>query len=373
MKRNQIILIAIFILITAAIFIRVKTNKKDVVKETKEAQTTLYVPTSKVKNELHKLQMVSYGQISPSMELDISFEVQGKLLKGDQRLKPGVKFKENQTLYKIDQEEAFYNLTSRKAQLSNLIIGAMADIELDFPSEKNKWSQFLLDLTTLKNRLPELPEMRSSKEKMFITSRGIITDYYSIKSMEERMEKYFFLAPFSGTVLEIYAEPGSIANPGAKIARIAKTGELEVKVPISLTNIKTFQEQGSANFTDPNGKLIGTGKIIRVSDVINKQTQSIDVFYSIKPIGKEMIYNGQYVNVEIDQMATAESYAVPRVAVNGNKIHVLVNDKLVQRHITVVGTKPDTLYISGLSNGDEVVLEQIEPSKTIKVYKGIKR
>jgi hypothetical protein len=372
MKRNQIILIAIFVLLTAIVFIRVKSNKKEVVKESKEALTTLFIPTSMVQNEMHLLQMVSYGQISPTMEIDVSFEVQVKLEKGDVLLKPGMKFKANQLLYKVNQEEAFYTLNSRKSQLANLVIGAMADIELDFNSEKNKWLNFMEDLKP-EMRLPALPAIKSSKERMFITSKGILTEYYSIKSQESRMEKYFYLAPFSGTVLEVYSEPGSIANPGGKIARIAKTGDFEVKVPISMTSIKSFQKQGSARFTDPNSNEIGTGKIIRVSDVINQKTQSIDVYYSIRSSSAENVYNGQYVNVEINQQASQESFAIPRNAVKGNKVNVLVDNKLVQREIIVVGAKPDSLYISGLNDGDEVVLEQVEPSASIKEYKGIKR
>ncbi|TXI85437.1 MAG: HlyD family efflux transporter periplasmic adaptor subunit [Crocinitomicaceae bacterium] len=372
MKKNQLILIGVFVLITAAIFMRVKLNKKDVVKETKSAQTTLYVPTSKVSNQLNQIELISYGQITPSMEVDLSFEVQGRLEKGDIQLKPGVKFKMNQLLYKVNQEEAFYSLSSRKVQLANLVIGIMADIELDFPSEKNKWVTFMDNLKP-ENRLPALPTMRSQKERMFITSRGIMTEYYSIRSMESRMEKYFLLAPFSGTVLEIYAEPGSIANPGGKIARVAKTGDFEVKVPISLSTIKLFQQKGTASFTDATGKTIGTGKIIRISDVINQKTQSVDVYYSIQSSSKEMIFNGQFVNVEINQTAAQESFIIPRNAVKGTKVHVIENKKLVQKEIMIVGSKPDSVYVSGLKNGEEVVLEQIEVSSSIKEYKGIKR
>lgn len=372
MKRNQIILIGIFILITALIFIRISSNKKAPVKQLKEAKTTQYVPVASVDNRLKDIQLISYGQVSPNTELDISFEVQGKLERGEITLKPGVKFRMNQLLYKVNQEEAFYTLSARKSQLANLVIGAMADIELDFPSQKNKWLNFLNDLAPEK-RLPELPVISSAKERMFITSRGIMTEYYTIQSQESRMEKYFYLAPFSGTVLEVFAEPGAIVNPGSRIARIAKTGDMEVKVPISLSTLKKFEKEGTADFTDGNGKLIGRGKIIRISDVINQQTQSVDVYYSITAINKETIYNGQFVNVAIKQTAKVESFTVPNVAVKGNKVNVIIKDQLVEREIVVIGNKPDSLFITGLKNGDLVVLEQVEKSADVKTYKGVKR
>jgi RND family efflux transporter MFP subunit len=243
---------------------------------------------------------------------------------------------------------------------------------MDFPNEKNKWLQFM-DQLGPERRLPELPAIRNAREKMYITSKGILSEYYSIRSQEARMEKYYYLAPFSGTVLEVYSEPGSVVNPGGKIARIARTGEMEVKVPIALATIKKFKEQGTAEFTDASGEVVAKGKIIRVSDVINQKTQSVDVYYSVSAIGDALIYNGQFVNVAIDQKASQESMAIPRAAVKGNRVYILENEQLLSREIIVVGNKPDTLFVSGLRNGEKVVLELQEKTREKKIYKGIKR
>ena len=372
MKRNQLVLIGLFVLISALMFFRITSKATKPVAEKKEAQTIQYVPVSEVKNRMRSMQLISYGQITPNTELDISFEVQGKLEKGDLQLKPGVKFKMNQMLYKVNEEEAFYTLSSRKTQLSNLIIGAMPDIEMDFPSEKAKWLGFL-DQLGPERRLPELPLIRNNREKMFINSKGILSEYYTIRSQEARMEKYYYLAPFNGTVLDVYSEPGSIVNPGGRIARIARTGEMEVKVPISLAAVKKFREQGTAEFTDATGEVIGHGKIIRISDVINQKTQSVDVYYSVSAEKEATVFNGMYVNVAIDEKAAQESYAIPRAAVKDNKVSLLMGGKLVQREVVVVGNKPDTLFVSGLKNGEMLVLEQQERSAEVKVYKGIKR
>ncbi len=372
MKRNQIILVAIFVFLTALIFFRIQSNKKAPIKETKEAQTLMYVPIAEVENKIRTSQLISYGQVAPNTEIEISFEVQGKLEKGDLLMKPGVKFKFNQLLYKVNQDEAFYSLTSRKTQLANLIITALPDIELDFPSEKNKWMQFL-DQLGPERRLPELPSVRSSKERMFITARNIFTEYYSIKSQESRMEKYFYLAPFNGTVVEVYSEPGSIVSPGMRVAKIAKSGDFEVKVPIAMSNLDRFQKEGSADFFDSKGKKIGTGKILRISDVINQKTQSVDVYYSISPVNNAMVYHGQYLNAAINQSASQECFPVPRAAVKDNKVQVLANNKLLQRDINIVGSKPDTVFVVGLRNGEEVLLERVIASSDVKEYKGIKR
>jgi multidrug efflux pump subunit AcrA (membrane-fusion protein) len=372
MKKNQIILLSLFLVITALIYWRVASNKKIATKEGKEAQTTQYVPFSIVKNQNRTLKVSSYGQIAPYTELEVSFEVQGRLEKGDGSLKPGAKFSFNQLLYKVNSEEAYYTLSSRKAQLSNLIIAILPDIELDFSSEKNKWNNFLNDISPSKT-LPDFPKFSSNKEKMFITAKGILTDYMSIKSLEARMAKYIFLAPFDGTVIEVYAEPGATVNPGVRIAKIAKTGDMEVKVPIALSQLRDFKKLGKASFIDAQGVEIGNGNIVRISEIINQKTQSVDVYYSIKAVNGEQLFSGQFVTVEIDQANTQSSFTIPRMAVNDNAVSVLVGSKLEKRYITVVGSKPDSLFVNGLKNGEKVVLETVEISKQIKKYLGVKR
>lgn len=372
MKRNQIILLVVFFLVSALIYWQVLSNKKPRNKEGKEPQTTAYIPIAIVKNQERTLKITSYGQIAPYSEVDVSFEVQGKLEKGEMALKVGSKFRFNQVLYKVNSEEAYYSLNARKAQLSNLIIGALPDIELDFASEKNKWMNFMNEINPA-STLPEFPRFSNNKEKMFITAKGILGEYMSIKSQESRMAKYIFLAPFDGTVVEIFAEPGAVANPGARIARIAKTGEMEVKVPISLTQLKLYQQLGAAQFTDSKGNVVGKGSIVRTSDIINQKTQSVDVYYSIQAENGEKLFAGQFVNVLINQSSTQRSFTVPTMAVRDNEVFVLNGKQVNKRAVMVIGSKPDSLFVSGLNDGEKVVLEQVEPNQQIKSYVGIKR
>src|SRR5690606_38643837 len=104
-----------------------------------------------------------------------------------------------------------------------------------------------------------------------------------------------------------------------------------------------------------------------------QSTQSVDVFYSIKPSGKVMIYNGMFLNASISQKVTFESMAIPRMAVKDNKINVLQDGKLISREIEIMTTKPDTVFVTGLKNGESVVLEQIQTIEKDKTYKGINR
>lgn len=372
MRRSQIILFSLFLLLTGIMYVVLQLNKKEKVKTEKSENLVVYVPTKRVVNESRHVSIVSYGQITPNSEINIAVEVQGKLLKGQLTMKPGTKFSTGQILFRIDNEEAFYNLSANKSRLVNLLLSTLPDIELDFPSEKDKWVNFMKAI--LPNKLmPQLPPFASTKERMLITSRNIIAEYYSLMSQEVRMEKYIYVAPFSGTVVSTFAEPGSIVSPGMQIARIAKTGNFEIKVPISVQDLKMYKTKSTATFTNTSGDTIGTGKIIRISDVINQQTQSADVYYTLKPRNSETIYHGLFVNVSIDKETVKLTTSLPRVAVKEGKVAILKNNKIIYSTISIVGSKPDTIFVSGLKNKQEVLLEQIDEVKENIKYKGINR
>lgn len=372
MKRSQVVLLSVFIIITGVIYVVLANNKKDPKKELKAENNTVFVPIVKAKNKIRTLTLTSYGQILPNSEVIVSFEVQGELMPGQIKMKPGVNFKENQILYRVDYEETYWTLTARKTSLSNLIINALPDIELDFPSEKQKWIDFL-DGISPNELLPELPKISSKKEKMFLTSRTILTEYYNLKSLEARTLKYSYAAPFNGTVVAIYAEPGAIANPGGQIAKIAKSGDYEVKVPISMEDLKLYKENSNAEFYDSKGNKIATGKIIRISDVINQQTQSADVYYSVNALPEKNIYHGMYLNVSINKESVKETVTLPRVAVKDGKVKVLNNNKLKSVDVMIVSSKPDSVFVTGLTDGQSVVLEQVEINDPKIKYNGIVR
>lgn len=372
MKKSQIIFAIFFLVITGAIYFVLKSNQTPYEKEVKEENTTVYLPIRTVKNKLHSVQITSYGQISPNTELMVSFEVQGKLQQGSKRLKPGVKFSKGEILYRVDNEEAYYSMNSRKSALATMVLNAIPDIELEFPSERDKWLRFMKDLHPAK-MLPEIPNTKTEKEQMFISSRNIYVEYYNLKSTESRLAKYIYVAPFSGTVVTVTSEPGAIVGPGVQIAKIAQTNEHEVKVPINLDDIELFRSHNEADFYTTDGKAIGRGKIIRVSDVINQSTQSLDVYFSIKPINGETLYNGTYVNVSVNEKVDKETMIVPRLALKDQKIQLLEGGKLIEKDILVVGSKPDSVYVTGLNNGSKVVLERQEKINPKANYKGIQR
>ena len=64
----------------------------------------------------------------------------------------------------------FFTLSARKAQLSNLLINLLADIELDFPEEFEKWNSFIEKIDPV-SFLPEFLNAILIKKRCFLLQK----------------------------------------------------------------------------------------------------------------------------------------------------------------------------------------------------------
>jgi multidrug efflux pump subunit AcrA (membrane-fusion protein) len=347
-------------------------NPKKKIKESVEKGDIFYVPVIEVENRMRNFFFESYGQLNAGQVLDIAFEVSGRLKEGSIRLKSGTRFSRGQLLYEVDAEEAKYALGARKSSFVTLLLQAMPDIKLDHSDEFVSWENFM-NAIDFHKPLPELPEVKSRKLNLFLNQRNIFAEYNNIKSQELRLEKHKYYAPFAGTVTDVFLEPGSIVNPGVRIASAIRTGDYELKVPIRIEELPLYQQRGVVDVWDVSGNKVGLARLTRISDVVNKMTQSLDAFYSIEPISGTPLYNGMYVHIKLNKQSYDEVMALPYLAVKNGTVRIIQDSAVVQVPVEIVASFPDTLLVRGLKNKTEVLISSSDVlPKSAKVV-GIKK
>ena len=196
MKIRHFVIIGSTALIIALMLAVIRGNKGEESKKKKKARITYFAATF-VKKDTFNYEIGSHGIVTALHEVPISAEVQGQMLPGNVPFRPGVSFRKGQTICKIDNEEYLYTLAARKSSFINLIASILPDIQLDYPNEKEKWEDYLSRIV-LNQPLPQMPMWNSKKEKVFLSSRNITTEYFTIKGMEEKASKYVIRAPFDG-------------------------------------------------------------------------------------------------------------------------------------------------------------------------------
>ncbi|MDG0973764.1 MAG: efflux RND transporter periplasmic adaptor subunit [Crocinitomicaceae bacterium] len=369
MKTRQFIILGVIIVLLGLIYFPIMSTPEIEDKKT-PSESVNFVGVQEVNNKIHQNKITSYGQVLPNSQMDVTMKVQGFVEREMKSWKPGMRFKKNEVLFKVERVDALYSIIARRSAFTTLVTNILPDIKLDYPSEFQKWERFLLALDPLQE-LPPFPISATNKEKLFIASRNLPTEYYNIKAAENQLDNYFYLAPFDGTVVSSFAEPGSMVSPGMRLATIAKTTDFEVKAPIATAQLPLFQRAEFVELTDPNGNLIGTGKLLRTSEVINQQTQSIDAYFSLNASGGESIYQGMFINLVLDIETMENSMILPENAVINGKIQVLEDSLILTKPVNILNRKVDSVYVTGLQNGALILLEPLTTIRDSVKYVGI--
>lgn len=318
-----------------------------------------YVKAETVKYNNVVTSIEAMGRVSSQTEVSLIAEVRGKLIKGDISFKVGESFKKGQLLVKIDDSIELYNMKSRKSSFLNNVASVLPDLKASLPESYNKWSSYLLSIDIDKN-LPELPEIISAQERIFMASRNVLTNYYTIKSAEANFESYRIFAPFDGTITEVNLEEGAVANSGTKLGKIINTVNLELEVPVELEDSKWLSTGQKVEVFNSDNSSKWLGKIVRKANDINPNTQSINVYVSLNSNKNNPIYSGEYFTAVFAGIKLSKVMEIPRNAVfNQNVVFVVENGLLFQRTIDVKKINKDKLFFAGLKEGTEVVSEPL--------------
>ena len=165
-----------------------KIREKKEIKTKNDSIAPKYVNTLLVQNENRPMNIISYGRVSSSSNINISSEVQGKL-SSNIPLKKGSEFSKGQLIIKINDKDAQLAVRARKSNYLNIISLSLPDLIVDFPDQYEKWNNFFNSIQ-IEKELPSFPSFTNSKEKNFIISRNILSEYYNIQSDEARLKKY---------------------------------------------------------------------------------------------------------------------------------------------------------------------------------------
>lgn len=326
-------------------------------------------PKADLKRTVHVAD-VAYGDISSEItehgrvvsleQVNILSEVRGKIERGALPLKKGQRFKKGDLLFKVYDKEAKLALKAKKSRFMNLIANLLADFKIDFPERFDRWKEFF-DSISLEKNIPDMPETKSKNEKIFLASRNILSEFYSIKMDEVVLKKYNIFAPFTGSYTSVMAEVGGVANPGSPIAAAIRTDRMEIEVPIDSSGVKWVSVGDKVEIVKNKitGEKIG-GKVVRVSPFIDQGTHSIAVFIGFENNPSDPIFSGDYLKVIFSGIVIHDGMTILRNAVfNNNEVYIVKDGKLKKKEINILKLDAKTVIFNGLEPGETIVVEPL--------------
>lgn len=307
--------------------------------------------TEVVENGTVPIVVTANGNLNAKQKVELFTEVQGVFNRGSKLFKEGQAYNKGETIIRIDASEYAATVQSAKSNLYNELTSIMPDLRLDYPEIFPKWQAYLNGFDMAKST-PALPEMLSEKERFFISGRGILTSYYNVKNLEQRLSKYRITAPFSGVLTEASVTEGSLVRAGQKLGEFINPGVYELEVAVSKTYsdlLKVGERVALTTLDDPK---VYTGNVSRINGRVDQATQTIKAFIEVSD---ENLKEGMYLEANLDAKTEENAIEIDRnLLLEGDQIFV-VRDSVLD----VINVSP--VYFSNKS----VVLKNVPDGITI--------
>ena len=338
-------------------------SKPALPKSTQGGAATIF--TKVVKNESVPVAVSATGSLMALNRVDLFSEVQGVMLPDGRKFKAGNRFSKGQALININSADFRANLMSQRSNLLNLITSALADIRLDFPDSFEKWNEYAKSFD-VNSTVKELPAFASDQEKMFISGRNILSNYYGINNAELVLAKYNLSAPFNGVLTEVSVTPGTVIRPGQKLGSFIDPSVFEMETPVNSSMIKFLKvgQKVTVTATDNSGKS-WEGSVIRINNLIDPSTQTRNAYLRLSGEG---LQEGMFLEASIAATEIENAIELPRsILMSDNQVYVTDGKTLQAQEIEPLYFSEKTVIVSGLKDGTQV-LTKMPPS----AYPGMK-
>ncbi|MGB5555232.1 MAG: HlyD family efflux transporter periplasmic adaptor subunit [Flavobacteriaceae bacterium] len=369
MDTRKIILSVLGVLLIVGGFFGAKAiidNKKSFIPKANKVVKTVF--TEVVQNGTVPIVVPANGNLTAKNRVELYAEVQGVFRKGSQLFKTGERYKKGESIIQIDASEYAASVQSAKSNLYNQLTSIMPDLRLDYPEIFPKWEEYLNGFDMAKVT-PSLPEMTTEKEKFFISGRGILTSFYNVKNLEQRLSKYRISAPFNGVLTETLVTEGTLVRSGQKLGEFINTEVYELEVSVSKTFSDLLKVGESVELSALDGSKTYKGKVARVNGRVDQASQTIQAFIEVND---NTLREGMYLEAQLDAKNETDAIEIDRnLLLEGDKIFVVRDTILDMIDVKPVYFTDKTVVVKEVPNGTTIMSKPLLGAYTgmaVKVY-----
>ena len=323
-------------------------------------------PPRAVRSSLVQLAAISpktpaEGRVEALYRMEILTEVTGNLMMGAKEFREGMAFEEGEVVLALDDTESRLALVAQRSQFLQLLSGQLADLQMDFEGRGEAWKKYVMSIRP-DAVLPDLPEPTSDRERLFLSNRGIVSSYHSIRSAEERLSKFQVRAPFKGIVVQANVRPGALVRAGQMAGMLVGEGYYEIKTAVHARYLASIQRRDSVRFFDENGSVVAEGTVHRIAGNVDPSTQSASVFCRVVPVAgqKNALRDGRFLTGEIVSEPIENAFEIPLTWMhNGNHVYEVTNGQLVEKSVEVLFQSRSHAIGRGLDSGARVLNESL--------------
>ena len=301
------------------------------------------------------------GRVQALNRMTVLSEVNGVLPVGGKEFREGVRYGADEAMLRLDDSELRASLVAQRSQWLQQLAGALADIQVDFPAQAEMWMAYVQDLD-VEAVLPEMPQPATDRERLYLTSRGIVSGYHNIRANEARLDKFTVRAPFEGVIVGAQAQPGSMVRAGQPVGTLVGTGTYEVKSAIHARHLGRLKEGNDVLLRNEEGVVVARGQVARISGSVDPTTQSASVFCEVTAEPGQSLRDGRFLSGEVYGQSIPGVMALDEVLLtgdDGNEVFVVKDSELALARVEVLHRDADRVLVRGLKEGEQVVSEPV--------------
>jgi RND family efflux transporter MFP subunit len=369
-RKIQVRAVASFVLILAILVVTVLgiiflVINKRVAKEEVKQRVIPAVEVVEVTAADHAVKISTQGVVESARETRLAAEVGGRVMEISPSFKRGGVVQKGERLVQIDPAD--YRSALAAAEVRR------AEAELALELEKARVEQAQLDWAKLGSGSDPLNALVLREPYLAAAEASAASAVEAAAKARRDVERTEILAPFDASLRSANAEVGVVVAPGTMVAELYASGDLEVRLPLSLEDFGFLARAADGKVT---GEIVLKGKIgadeytwegemARVDPEISRETLSAHVAVKVLPTEGSTFPLppvGLFVNAEIAGKTLDDIKEIPRRAlIEGHRaIVVMAGNKIAFRDLTIPRlTRATALVSGGLEAGDRVVLTRL--------------
>jgi hypothetical protein len=291
------------------------------------------------------------GFIFPKTSVTVRLEVSGKIDADNRSLNMGTTFKKNEVLIKVDREEILLKILSHRSKLKEMVGKSLPQIEAKFSSKYTAWNRFYNGISRL-SFLPEIPPIKDEKLESLLIEKGVISYYYTTKGLEREAERYIFLAPFNGKIIESKIQPGKIVHKGLPILTLAANDGNEIQANIPINELSPFKKSDAVYYINQQNT-ISKGQFLRSIPILS-DSSTVRVIFSMDRFPSS--YSSSTIQIAVAKPNKNQGIAIPKSAVKNDSIEILTENKVLKIAVKTGATKNDSVFVQGIPNHSYLIL-----------------
>jgi RND family efflux transporter MFP subunit len=307
------------------------------------------------------------GSVVADQQVTLVPEVAGRLVWVSEKLVPGARFAQGETIARVDGRDYQVALEAEQSRLRQA--------ELELALEENRGQVAAREWELLGAEAGGDGKLARREPHLEVARANVEAVAASVRRAELNLSRTSIRAPFNAVVLQEMVDVGQVVGSGSQVAVLSGSDRVRVETSVPVDRLPALAIPGvdgvAAGEGSPatvrhhlgNGRtLTFDGQVIGMGGQLDPLTRTATVIVAVDdPLepqaGGLPLLVGAFVDVTLRGRTREDALTVPRTAVyDGETVWVVHDDRLQPRTIQVGWSLAEEVeVVAGLSAGEQIV------------------